>query len=153
MVPMQQEDTERLALIQLRELLATARPAGVLARLKWWREVRRADGMLEYEDARHDSADVLAPVRRWTTVGLCLMFGVTGIRLLFFSTHLLTLARAAQVLGLGIVLTGGTLLLASGLYRRQARQMERAYQQWLERARALPASEDKDSVNSSSAAV
>jgi hypothetical protein len=153
MVPMQQEDTERVVLIQLREHLAAARPAGVLARLKWWLEVRRADGMLEYEDTRHDGADVLAPMRRWTTVGLCLMFGVTAIRVLFFSTRLLTLGRAAQVLGLTVVMTGGTLLVASRLYRRQARQIERAYQRWLERARALPASEDTESVNSSNAAV
>jgi hypothetical protein len=153
MVLMQHDDSERKALIQLRDHLAAPRTGGVLARIRRWHEVRRADWMLEYEDARRDGADVLATHRRWTRVGIPLMFGAAAIRALFFSTHVLTFGRGAWVLALSAGMASGMLALASRLYRRQERHIERQYLHWLDRAQTLPPSGDEKALHPPNAAV
>jgi hypothetical protein len=149
----QHDDSEREALIRLRNYLAATRASGVLARIRRWDEVRRVEWMLEYEDARRDGSDVLAAQRRWTRIGIPLMLGAAALRALFFSGHVLTLGRAAWVLALGLGGAGGLLAFSSRLYRRQARQMEGVYLRWLERARALPPSGDEHALGQPNAAV
>ena len=153
MVATQHDDSEREALIQLRDHLAATRASGVLARIRRWYDVRRADWALEYEDARRDGSDVLAVERRWTHIGIPLMLGAAAIRALFFSSHVLTLGRAAWVLALSAGVAAGLLAFSSRLYRRQARQMERGYLRWLQRARALPPPGDENALGQPTAAV
>ncbi len=147
------DDFERQALIQLRTSLAAVQPKGILARIKHWDEMRRADFMLDYEDARRDGSDILAPQRRWAAIGIPGLLAAAAIRALFFSTHALTIGRAAWVLALCAGAVGGLLGVASWTYRRQARQLERVYQAWLDRARALPSREGKKLLDHQRAAV
>jgi len=147
------DDSDRKALIQLRDCIAAAHASGLLARIRRWQERRRADWMLEYEDARRDGADVLAAQRRWTRIGIPLMFGAVAIQALFFSSHALTIGRAAWVLAASAGMATGIIGLESTLHRLQARQMERMYVRWLERARALPPPEDDIPVGHPNAAV
>jgi hypothetical protein len=153
MVRVQHDDSERQALILLRDQLAAEPPRGVVPRIRRWGELRTANWMLDYEDARRDGSDVLASERRWMAIGIPVMFGAVALQALFFSTRALTIGRAAGVLALAAGMAAGILLLASRLYRRQARQVERAYQRWLERARALPPLGDDKRLGQSNAAV
>jgi hypothetical protein len=149
----QHDDSERGALIRLRNHLAATRASGVLARIRRWDQVRRADWMLEYEDARRDGSDVLATQRRWTYIGIPLMLGAAAIQALFFPGHVLTLGRAAWVLALDLGGAAGLLAFSSRPYRRQERQLERVYLRWLERARALPPSGAEHALGQPNAAV
>jgi len=134
----QPSDSDRDALIRLQQHIASSRPRGVLARLKWRHELRQAEGILEWEDRLREGADPVASWRGQYLGGAALVLGVSAITGLFFSHHALTLGRAAYVLGLcaggGLVLTG----FASWSFRRMRRSGERAVQKWVERARALP---------------
>jgi len=148
-----QDDIERQHLIEFRTFLAAVQPKGILARIKHWDEMRRADFMLDYEDARRDGSDILAPQRRWTAIGIPGLLAAAAIRALFFSTHALTIGRAAWVLALCVGTVGALLGLASWSYRRQARQLERVYQAWLDRARALPSRDATKLLDHQQAAV
>jgi len=148
----QDQDSERRALIQLRDYLAAARPTGLVARIRRRLDIRRLDGLLEYEDARHDGTDVFAAQRRWVNIGIPLIFAVGIVRSLFFSTHVLSVGRAAFAVVLYAGTGAGLLAFAAHSYRRQAQRLDRVYQRWLERARALPRGGEK-SLRSSSAAV
>jgi hypothetical protein len=132
-------DADRDALIRLQRHIASNRPPGILAGLRWRFKLRQAEGILELEDRRRERGDLAAPWRRQMLGGTALVLGVSAISGLFFSHHALTVARAAYVLGL--CAAGGLGLVGWAFWasRRMERSAERQYQRWLERARALPA--------------
>ena len=152
MEPSQATEGDRSALIRLQQHIASSRPTGLLARLKWRFELRRAEGILEWEDRHREGAVVAGPWRRQVIGGNLLIIGLAAVRILFFSHHALTLGRAASVLGLG---SGLALVLAACAIWYSPRveaAAERQYQRWLQRARNLPgAPEQRPTLPSDSA--
>jgi hypothetical protein len=129
-------DADRDALIRLQQYITSNRPPAILARLKWWFELRQAEAMLDWEEGRREGADLAAPWRRRFIGGGVLVVGVSLVRSTVFS-HM-TLERAIQALGLSVF--GVVVLLVAIVWGPSWREQEgeRKYQRWLRRARALP---------------
>ncbi len=120
-------------------LEAAPRPRGWPARLRHRWELRKAQGMLEWEEAREEGPACLIPQRNAIGLAWFLMWVGAVTTALLRGHHPLTLSRIGLVLGLSALPWAAGVLYLRAFPKRMWRANERQFAAYLEQARALPA--------------
>ncbi len=132
-------DDRELLVRLVTSLEATPRPRSWHGRLRRAWEIRKAQGMLEWEQSRQEGPSCLIPIRNTMGLAWFLMWVGSVATALIRSHHPLTLARIGFLFGSTALVLGLGALYLWRLPKRGWRANERQFAAYLDQARALPA--------------